>query len=472
MQRETKSHLSVLRAVLHASLLLALVVPSLHAQQPPASNRPPGVPADYVITPFGWFHPSCVRGVASGDTVFADGRVQHADGTVDPPAPVCGYLAYTARGELITSTSPSVSGWIETANTPKPAPSPTPRVTSFSKLTATWTVPPPPTTTSRGQTLYFFPGMQDSRDPDNPPLIIQPVLAWNQGPIDWSTDPGLPGAWSIGSWACCMAQITWHGPFKSVKPGDMINGAIASNCQSGTFTCPNWTITTTDQLSGATSPLNVSTWDQYYVRTFDWAFEGALEVEISVPPTPVSQCTDYPPNGALTFASVKLYNYNEGQPISDPGWTFVPAGRGVDPQCWYGDGGQVPLPPTQLTLYYGLVASPAALNFGHHYTDESPAYLTTTITNRSASQAAPIVSIGQNLPGYFLISGTTCGPTLGAGTSCSITVELDLANAPVGTINKTMAIVYGSGTSAAQLNVPLAATVSCRYNCFGPVEGP
>lgn len=150
MRKAVKSHLLVPLAVFAAPLLLVLVVPGLHAQQPLASNRPPGVPADYVITPFGWFHPSCVRGVASEDTVFADGRVQHADGTVDPAVPVCGYLAYTARGEIITPTLPSASGWIETANTPKPAPSPTPRVTSFSKLTATWTVPPPPTTTSRG----------------------------------------------------------------------------------------------------------------------------------------------------------------------------------------------------------------------------------------------------------------------------------------------------------------------------------
>jgi hypothetical protein len=266
-----------------------------------------------------------------------------------------------------------------------------------------------------------------------------------------------------------MAKITWHGPFKSVQPGDMINGAIASNCQPGTFTCPNWTITTTDQLSGATSPLSVSTWDQNYVRTFDWAFEGALEVEMYVPP--VSQCTDYPPNGALTFASVALYDYNFN-PISNPGWTFVPNYQGVDPQCWYGDGGQVPLPPTQLTLYYGLVASPAALNFGQHYTDQPPVYLTTTLTNHSTSQPATIVSIGQNLPGYFLVSGTSCGSTLGAGASCSITVEFDVADAPKGTDRATMAIVYQSNTTPpqpAQLNVPLVGTAVCRYNCFGPV---
>lgn len=464
MRRAVKSHLLGPLAVLTAPLLLALVVPALHAQQPPSSNRPPGVPADYVITPFGWFHPSCVGAVASGDTVFADGRVQHADGTVDPPAPVCGYLSYTTRGAILTSTVPSASGWIETAHTANPAlPG-----TSFRKLTATWTVPPPPTTTSGGQTLYFFPGLQDTNDPASQPTIIQPVLAWNQGSVRHPDDPGLPGVWSIGSWACCTTdRYPWHSTFRQVQTGDMLDGTMESTCGSGTFTCPTWTITTTDLASGATTVLNTSNWG----RTFDWAFEGALEIRQDAPP--VNQCTDYPPNGAVTFASVNLYNYNEGGPILDPGWSWDPEYQyhNLDPQCWYG--GQVS--PTQLTLYYGLYATPATLNFGHHYTDESPVYLTTTVTNHSISQPATIVSIGQNLPAYFLVSNTTCVSTLGAGASCSITVELDLANAPVGTINKTMAIVYQSNTTPpqpARLNVPLLATVSCRFNCFGPVEGP
>lgn len=464
MPRDTKWRRPPLRVVLTAPLLLVfLSVPRALAQQPPRSNRPPDVPADYVITPFGWFHPSCVGAAASGDTVFTDGRVRHADGTVDPAAPVCGYLSYTARGELITSTSPDVDGWIETAHTANPAPS----GTSFRKLTATWTVPPPPTT-PHGQTLYFFPGLQDTHDPNGQRLIIQPVLAWNQGSVHWPDDPGLPGVWSIGSWACCTSGIPWHSTFRQVQTGDMLDGTMESTCGSGTFTCPTWAITTTDLASSATTVLNTSNWG----RTFDWAFEGALEVAALFPPAPISYCTDYPPNGALTFASVNLYNYNESEPISNPGWSWDPRYQNVDPQCWYGDGGQVPLPPTQLTLYYGLVASPAALNFGQHYTDQPPVYLTTTLTNPSISQPAPIVSIGQNLPGYFLVSGTTCGSSLGAGSTCSITVELNLASAPVGTIKKNMAIVYGSGTSAAQLSVPLAATVSCRYNCFIPVGGP
>jgi hypothetical protein len=445
---ETKSHLSVLRAVLHASLLLVLVVPSLHAQQPSALSRPPGVPGDYVITPFGWFHPSCVRGVASGDTVFADGRVQHADGTVDPAAPVCGYPSYTARGEIITSRSPAANGWIETAHTsPTPPPS-----TSFGNLTATWTVPLAPSNTSSSQLLvYFFPGLQQDLDAQN--LIIQPVLGWND-----RQNQGPANAWGIASWIYCTdPNITTHSTPRAVNPNDVIVGTISgSNCNPVTLKCSSWTITTQDQTTSTSTTLNVSNYD----RKFNLAFEGALEAYN------VNTCNQYPANGKLTFFDVALYDYNHNL-ISNPGWSWDPQYQYLDPQCWYG--GQAS--PTQLTLYYGLYATPATLNFGHHYTDESPVYLTATVTNSGASYA-PIVSIGQNLPAYFLVSSTTCGSTLGAGSSCSITVELDLANAPVGTIKKTMAIVYGSLSTAAQLNVPLVATVSCRYNCFGPVGGP
>lgn len=196
-----------------------------------------------------------------------------------------------------------------------------------------------------------------------------------------------------------------------------------------------------------------------YDRKFNLAFEGALEVYN------VDTCNQYPANGKLTFFAVALYDYNHNL-LSNPGWSWAPQYQSLDPQCWYG--GQVS--PTQLALYYGLYATPATLNFGRHYTDESPVYLTATVTN-SGTSPAPIVSIGQYLPAYFLVSSTTCGSTLGAGSSCSVTVELDVANAPVGTLRATMATVYGSSSSAAQLNVPLVATVSCRYNCFGPVGG-
>src|ERR1700729_3814536 len=96
-----KRHPAMLPIILATSFVLVVATQSARAQKLAGPNRPATVPEGYAITPFGYFHPSCVREVASGDTVLADGRVQHADGTADAKAPVCGYARYTAKGEIV-----------------------------------------------------------------------------------------------------------------------------------------------------------------------------------------------------------------------------------------------------------------------------------------------------------------------------------------------------------------------------------
>ena len=54
-------------------------------------DRPANVPDGYVITPFGYFHPSCVQSLAKGERLMADGRLQHANGSVQEKAGVCNY---------------------------------------------------------------------------------------------------------------------------------------------------------------------------------------------------------------------------------------------------------------------------------------------------------------------------------------------------------------------------------------------
>lgn len=71
------------------------------------SNRPANVPQGYVLTPFGYFHPSCVQKIAAGDTLLADGRVKHQDGKAPASVPVCRYPRYDRHGVPITSAAPA-----------------------------------------------------------------------------------------------------------------------------------------------------------------------------------------------------------------------------------------------------------------------------------------------------------------------------------------------------------------------------
>jgi hypothetical protein len=317
-----KRHLAVLPTILATSFMLVIAIPSARAQKVAGPHRPATVPEGYVITPFGYFHPSCVRPAANGDTVLADGRFQHADGTVEAEAPVCAYPHYTARGEVVTAgpKRPTIShSWIESGNAVN-------TTSSFGELTANWTVPKTPTKDD-GQTVFLFPGMEDYATTET---IIQPVLGWNAG---------FFGAnWSIASWNCCPSGTTNYSTPVQVSSGDVIFGTIQSTCKAGTKSCSKWDITTEDQTTSTSTTLSKTPSEG---QTFTWAQGGALEVYEIV------QCSDYPPNKSTAFSNLALYDYNFIQ-YSDPGWVLFNYSTGLTPQCNY-DG---KMATTKVTLDY------------------------------------------------------------------------------------------------------------------------
>lgn len=317
-----KRHLAMLPIIFATSLGLVIATPSGQAQKMAGPNRPPAVPEGYVITPFGYFHPSCVREIADGDTVLADGRVQYADGRVDAEAPVCGYPHYTAVGGFLTGgpTSPSIGhSWIESGNAIN-------TTSSFGELIASWTVPPPPTSDD-GQTVFLFPGMEDFA---TTLTIIQPVLGW---------DAGFFGTnWSIASWNCCPNGTTNHSTPLRVNSGDTILGTIKSTCSAGTKSCSKWKITTEDETTSQSTTLSHTPSEG---QTFTWAQGGALEVYEIV------RCSDYPPNKSTSFSNLALYDYNFSK-YSDPGWVLFNYSAGLTPQCTYGG----KMTTTKVTLDY------------------------------------------------------------------------------------------------------------------------
>jgi len=270
------------------------------------SNRPADVPQGYVITPLGYFHPSCVMMLAPGNTLL-DSGVQHADGTIEP-APVCHYAHYTPSGVVVFPESktlsgidPTINGWLEYINTTTSS--------SYNAIEAGWIVPPLPKVND-GQTLFFFPGMEDINDVQS---IVQPVLQWY-----------APGPWAMASWNCCMQGTVWESTPINVKPGDTVLGGIVPNCAPGNY-CATWNVISEDKNTGqkttlAKTPANGQVWN--------WAF-GAVTEDYDV-----ISCNDFPANTSVTFL-VKLYDQNR-KLIGNPGWSGVPAGSGVQPQCGYG----------------------------------------------------------------------------------------------------------------------------------------
>ena len=301
-------------------------------------GRPAAVPSDYVITPFGYFHPSCVMRLGNGDEVRQnETSVRHSDGTNDR-IPPCGHAHYEANGEAAIGDQqgpkkPTVDGWVEAAATKSS--------TSFAYLNVYWTVPPAPSKND-GQFLFLFPAMEDTKDfpvvkGDNV-TVLQPVLGWNRD---------YPSAWSIASWNCCVTGTVFEGTPAPANSGDTIRGYMFDTCSSGTLSCPTWDIVTWDLTSGKFSELlNTSSFGQ----TFNWAFAGVLEAYNVV------QCGDYPSSGSISFYNLGLYDYR-GIRIASPAWSVLDAAQlaqdkgepfsPLTPQCGYG--GSL---PQQVNLTY------------------------------------------------------------------------------------------------------------------------
>jgi hypothetical protein len=272
------------------------------------TGRPPNVPADYVVTPFGYFHPSCVETLAKGERLLKDGRVQRADGTIDATSAVCNYPHYSPAGSPAVggvAVTPQINGWVENANVTTGSPN-----RSYGALIATWRVPPDPPGQD-DEVLFFFPGFEDIDDSQT--SILQPVLQW------------APREWTIASWNCCLNGITVSSPPVNVRSGDIIYGSITSTCPAGTVSCPTWNVLTLDLFTGESTTLSDTPSEN---QVFNWAFGGVLEAYYIV------SCADFPPDRRIVFDHVTVFD-EYLRPIRKPNWT-VTSVFPTDPACPYG----------------------------------------------------------------------------------------------------------------------------------------
>jgi hypothetical protein len=288
-------------------------------------NRPATVPAEYVVTPFGYFHPSCVEHLVKGDVLLHDEKaIQHANGTSDK-IPTCAYPHFRADGEKVMGDEravkdPNIShAWIEYASITT--------TSAYGQIYSEWEVPAAPADHD-GQTVYLFNGLEDI---DDVVTIIQPVLGWNS---DYSD------AWGIAAWNCCESGTVVEGTPAHTNAGDHLEGYVFDNCASGTKTCSSWDIVIIDEENGNFSEL-IDT--SNFGQTFNWAFGGVLEVY------GITQCGDYPPPdyaGGIGFHNQSVLNDKFVQ-IAAPAWKIYNISSGLTPQCNYGGA-----TPKQIVLTY------------------------------------------------------------------------------------------------------------------------
>jgi hypothetical protein len=254
------------------------------------AKLPEGVTPDFVITPFGFFHESCVHRVEAGEALLHDGSVRKLDGKVEASRQ-CAFPHYrhdgtrqeaTERPDTSGRQSPTVqplsstNGWVAAGGPVTLQP-----VTYFQ---AAWIVPNTPTAVN-GQTLFCFPGAEPADASD----IIQPVLGFN----------GFNNnQWTMSSWDCCKnGNVNYSTPL-TVQPGDWVWGiATGSNCDAQGV-CATWRI---DSDANGPNTYGRTTFFSTSTKPYIWPLGGVLEEYF------VDNCAQYPASN-VTFSNVYFTN--------------------------------------------------------------------------------------------------------------------------------------------------------------------
>jgi hypothetical protein len=141
--------------------------------------------------------------------------------------------------------------------------------------------------------------------------------------LGWNGD--FKSAWGIASWNCCINGTGYESTPKQVSSGDTINGLIGCHQYLG-GACISWNITISDLQNGESSELKSTSSPSSPI--FNWAFSGVLEVYN------IQQCTDFPPDGSISFNNIKLES--NVMIIPSPTWTITNfLAGGSTPQCSY-----------------------------------------------------------------------------------------------------------------------------------------
>ncbi|AXQ75390.1 hypothetical protein IXO675_011135 [Xanthomonas oryzae pv. oryzae] len=297
-------------------------------------TRPADVPADYVITPFGYFSPACVQQIHSGDQITLDGGIQRITGSLEQRK-ICSQDNFTRDGVRVKPDGRTLEGKL--ARTMDGNSGEQTKAVHLQKIAhdylaygiyitsqpmgrivASWNVPPNPRVRSN-QIIYFFPGMQAD-------TIMQPVLSYL----------GKSNTWDLSSWNCCKDGTVFTSDSIPAKSGDHIVGDTYSTCKSG-VACNRWNIDTKNITSGRSVRLKTALYAKMKLIC-----GGALEVYN------VARCDEFPDGGILTFSDISVYDRNMIR-VSSPPWDSKgPDTAGLTPQCNYG----AKTTDTSVTVFY------------------------------------------------------------------------------------------------------------------------
>jgi MYXO-CTERM domain-containing protein len=248
--------------------------------EPGAISAPAGVPASYVFTHHGWFHPSCVVRIREDEVVGADQVVRgRADGAAHLSLSPCAYPRFDLHGHAAPAGLPPQAAsaaydgyivyYVYNGSVPN---APT--------LVNDLIVPPAPTDVA-DQDIAFFNGILTAT------AIMQPVIDFNGETAN---------KWSVESEQCCIDGNDLQTTPVVVAVGDTIRGTVTGSGCSSAGVCSNWAITTADSTTGKSTTLNTTVVNE--------APNGITPASLET--YGVTSCAMFPAGGESTFTETSL----------------------------------------------------------------------------------------------------------------------------------------------------------------------
>ena len=225
--------------------------------------------------------------------------------TLPPPSAAAAAAAQRPRANSDCNDMPCTcatlpcNNWIDNAGYMLDPPDAGPFIGGFSTIMS---VPGTPKQPNGGQTLFYFPGAENtdgtprtgggSPGPDR--AILQPVLTYGPQSNCVGAAPASETGWCIASWYCCPKNLTVHSPYLGdVAPGESWLGlfnltapglyeTVSRNTATGQETklsCPregrnfNWADVTLEVYGAATCPMfavgsmsftQLAMWDEHH----------------------------------------------------------------------------------------------------------------------------------------------------------------------------------------------------------------
>lgn len=191
-------------------------------------GRPANIPLDYLATPSGWFHPSCVIQLGEDEKLDLRGNVVgRKDGMPKRLVSRCMHPRFDPKGREVTSNDsnppPAVNGWIVGGGA---------FGGTMDFISANWTVPSNPRNVA-GQTPCFSRASSPAR------RLTKSCSRYSAGT---RSGPGRVGPSAVGIIA---AIKTLRQHISSCECRVTLYGYVwGTNCSMTTRICPSWQILT------------------------------------------------------------------------------------------------------------------------------------------------------------------------------------------------------------------------------------